>query len=154
MAGREVLDQQAGYISIPKRFRATIQEVWELQLRLEQRQRRQLDSVFQHSRFRAAYDFLYLRAEVGDVPREAAEWWHLWQEANLAQRELMRADLPQAENPNRRRRRRRKPSGEGENAGKDTQSNDQSSGSDVVVEVSGNVAPPPPAPKPDVDGNR
>jgi poly(A) polymerase len=155
MAGREVLDQQAAYISIPKRFRATIQEVWELQLRLEQRQRRQLDSVFQHSRFRAAYDFLYLRAEVGDVPREAAEWWNLWQEANLAQRELMRADLPQAENPNRRRRRRRKPSGEGDNAGKDAQSNDQLSDSDVVVEVSGNTAPPPPpAPKPDVDGNR
>lgn len=153
MAGREVLDQQAGYISIPKRFRATIQEIWELQLRLEQRQRRQLDSVFQHSRFRAAYDFLHLRAEIGDAPREAAEWWHLWQEANLPQRELMRADLPQAENPNRRRRRRRKPSGDGDNAAKSNKP-DQQSGNDVVVEVGGNVAAPPQAPKPDVDGNK
>lgn len=153
MAGREVLDQQAGYISIPKRFRATIQEIWELQLRLEQRQRRQLDSVFQHSRFRAAYDFLHLRAEVGDVPREAAEWWHLWQEANDAQRELLRADLPQQDNPNRRRRRRRKPSGDGDNGAPKNKKPEQS-GKDVVVEVSGNVAPPPAAPKPDVDGNR
>lgn len=156
MAGREVLDQQAAYISIPKRFRATIQEIWELQLRLEQRQRRQLDSVFQHARFRAAYDFLHLRAEVGDAPREAAEWWHLWQEANLAQRDLMRADLPQSENPNRRRRRRRKPNGESDGAAKDSGKGGQSQSpaADVVVEVSGNVAPPPSAPKPDVDGNR
>lgn len=153
MAGREVLDQQAAYISIPKRFRATIQEIWELQLRLEQRQRRQLDSVFQHSRFRAAYDFMHLRAEVGDVPREAAEWWHLWQEANPAQRDLMRAELPQSENPNRRRRRRRKPNGDGDKGGKGERQPKQDKG-DVVVEVSGNAAPAPSAPAPDVDGNR
>lgn len=153
MAGREVLDQQAAYISIPKRFRATIQEIWELQLRLEQRQRRQLDSVFQHSRFRAAYDFLHLRAEIGDAPRDAAEWWHLWQEANLPQRELMRAELPQAENPNRRRRRRRKPNGDSDSAAKSNKPSKQDKAG-----VAGDVSDPAVAaqapPSPDVDGNR
>jgi len=35
-----------------------------------------------HPRFRAAYDFLLLRAESGGADRELAEWWTRYQNAN------------------------------------------------------------------------
>jgi poly(A) polymerase len=31
--------------------------------------------LLQHRRFRAAYDLLVLRTELGEVPLELADWW-------------------------------------------------------------------------------
>jgi poly(A) polymerase len=61
-----------------------------------------------HPRFRAAYDFLLLRAAVGEAEGELAEWWTKIQEAE----ESVQAIAPDASSEpvkRKRKRRRRRP---------------------------------------------
>jgi poly(A) polymerase len=57
-----------------------------------------------HPRFRAAYDFLVLRAAAGEADTELAQWWTRYQDASGADRSRMMEG-----GPKRRRRRRRRP---------------------------------------------
>lgn len=52
-----VLSEQIQYTAVPKRFTSATKEIWELQLRLERRNRRSIEGAIAHPRFRAAYDF-------------------------------------------------------------------------------------------------
>jgi poly(A) polymerase len=52
-----------------------MREIWMLQLRLENKGGRRSQRLLTHPRFRAAYDFLLLRAEAGEVPTETGDWW-------------------------------------------------------------------------------
>jgi poly(A) polymerase len=79
-------------------------------------------SLLQHPRFRAAYDFLLLRAQAGVADPELARWWTevqlLPQEERVALVQARPADPPgagaagaqeeAAAAPGRRRRRRRR----------------------------------------------
>jgi poly(A) polymerase len=58
-----------------------------------------------HPRFRAAYDFLLLRAQAGEPLQEQADWWTHFQEVNEAEREGL---VQSTSRPRRRRRRSRK----------------------------------------------
>jgi poly(A) polymerase len=84
-----VLEAQAARISIPRRFEATIKEIWALQPRFEQRAGQRPYRLLEHERFRAAYDFLSLRAESGEAPKALVDWWTRFQEAPQAEREAM-----------------------------------------------------------------
>src|SRR5699024_6540510 len=92
-------DLQVRRVSIPKRFAVPMREIWQLQPRFHRRRGRQPRRLLSHPRFRAAYDFLLLRAEVGEVPAELAQWWTDIQ-AN--------PDMPVAASKPRKRRRRRR----------------------------------------------
>ena len=46
-----------------------------MQWRFNQRRGSRAARLLQHKRFRAAYDFLLLRARCGEVDREMVEWW-------------------------------------------------------------------------------
>jgi poly(A) polymerase len=96
-----VLSQQAQRIAIPRRFEATIKEIWSLQPRFEQRAGQRPYRLLEHPRFRMAYDFLLLRAEAGEAPRALADWWTRFQEAGEDERETM---LKPDEAPKKRRR--------------------------------------------------
>jgi len=74
-AMREVLRTQGQHILLPQFLRLTIKEIWVLQYRLEQMRKSKTAYVLSHSRFRAAYDFLLLRAKAGENVQEIAEWW-------------------------------------------------------------------------------
>jgi len=104
MAGGEVLSAQQSTVSIPKRFGLPMREIWELQPRLEQRQGKRPFRLAAHPRFRAAYDFLVLRAESGEVDAELAQWWTQFQEANGEERAGM-AGARKGKRPRRRKRR-------------------------------------------------
>lgn len=123
-AADSVLAGQQPHTSIPRRYITFIKEVWEMQPRLEKRSRRMVPRLLEHPRFRAAYDFLALRAEAEQVPAELAAWWTSAQTADAAQMgELLQAldndDLQPSSHANvrastgsnqrRRRRRRRRP---------------------------------------------
>ena len=69
-----VFTQQAERIAIPRRFEATIKEIWSLQPRFEQRAGQRPFRLLEHPRFRAAYDFLVLRAQAGEAPQALAAW--------------------------------------------------------------------------------
>ncbi|MCB1649292.1 MAG: polynucleotide adenylyltransferase PcnB [Gammaproteobacteria bacterium] len=118
MANRVILDQLR-VTAIPKRFSIATREIWELQLRLQTRTRRAVESVFSHPRFRAAYDFLLLREEAGEDLQGLGQWWTDFQNGDKNQQEQMLANLGKGPGGKRRRRRkpRQKPAGQaGENA--------------------------------------
>jgi poly(A) polymerase len=99
-----VLEQQAERLAIPRRFEATIKEIWALQPRFEQRAGQRPFRLLEHPRFRAAYDFLVLRCESGELQGDLsglADWWTKFQDAGTAEREQM---LKPGEAPKKRRR--------------------------------------------------
>ena len=114
LASGDVSARQQSLVAIPKRFALPMREIWALQPRLEQRQGKRAHRLVTHPRFRAAYDFLVLRAEAGEVEVELAEWWTRFQEANGPARSEMSEGAGKSR---RRRRRRRGPSAGTETAG-------------------------------------
>jgi poly(A) polymerase len=105
-AAIECLSEQQQIISIPRRFTQFIRDVWHLQQRLEARLPRTIERLAGHVRFRAAYDFLLLRAETGDDVGEAAAWWTSYQDAGPEVRQAM-IDERRASTPQKKKRRRR-----------------------------------------------
>jgi poly(A) polymerase len=99
----KVLSAQAERIAIPRRFEATIKEIWSLQPRFEQRAGQRPFRLLEHPRFRAAYDFLVLRGESGEVPMARADWWTRFQAESAEGRVAM---LKPDEAPKKRRRSR------------------------------------------------
>jgi len=107
IAGNQVVSEQLQYTSLPKRFSIPMREIWSLQPRLERTRGKGPYRMLEHPRFRAAYDFLLLRSEVGEASTELAEWWTNFQELNAGEKG---AEAPPPTSKKRRRRpRRRKP---------------------------------------------
>ncbi len=105
-AGREVIQAQLAHTSIPRRFSLGMREIWELQLRFRYRSGKRPYRFLEHPRFRAAYDFLCLRARAGEDVGEACQWWTHFQEAGIEQRAAMTRGG--RKRPARRRRARRR----------------------------------------------
>lgn len=116
-------------IATPRRHGYFAREVWELQPLLERRTAANVAAALAHRRFRAAYDFLLLRAEIGEAPAALAGWWteaqsltperleeHRHGVAVPAERSEFPSALgavPSAAPRKRRRRRGRRPAGAG-----------------------------------------
>jgi len=111
-AGSEIVSRQVQQVSIPRRFSLPMREIWTMQHRFEQRSGKRPLRLLSHPRFRAAYDFLLLRAEAGEVDQELADWWTRFQEAEGDDRSQM-ALPPTGVKRRRRRRRRKKPPADG-----------------------------------------
>jgi poly(A) polymerase len=107
-ASSEAIRFQSEIMTIPRRFSQFIKEVWLLQPKLEERQSRAVERLVKHPRFRAAYDFLLLRADTGEAPAELAEWWTRYQEVDDDHRAAMRQGLERTDGKRKRPRRRRK----------------------------------------------
>jgi poly(A) polymerase len=106
----EVVGSQNRRIGIPKRFSIPMRELLALQPRFHRREGRRALGFLAHPRFRAAYDFLLLRAEAGAEDPAIARWWTEIQTLPTeAQRERVGGDGGggQEPGPGRRRRRRR-----------------------------------------------
>lgn len=110
-AGTEVIGRQISRVSIPKRFSLQMREIWNMQHRLEQRGKRAL-RLLERPRFRAAYDFLLLRAESGEADMALAEWWTLIQDVSEEKRIEMASVTGGGGRKRRRRRPRKRPAGE------------------------------------------
>jgi poly(A) polymerase len=110
-AAEHVLHDQLRHVSIPKRFSVPMREIWLMQSRLERRAGQQAFRLLESKRFRAAYDFLLLRAGTGEADTELADWWTRFQTATEPERHDMVAQIAPAGGGGgkKRRRRRRKP---------------------------------------------
>jgi poly(A) polymerase len=104
-AMHETLDEQRESLAIPRRFDATMKELWLLQPRFLQRGGQRPFRLLEHPRFRAAYDFFELRAASADAPQEVAKWWERFQQVNPDERERML--VGEEAGPRKKRRRRR-----------------------------------------------
>lgn len=85
----DVLAMQQKNLAIPRRLSATIQEIWLLQPRFESMIGRKPFRLVNHPRFRAAFDFMLLRSESGEISEDIASWWKNFIAANPEQREKM-----------------------------------------------------------------
>ncbi|MEW8047515.1 MAG: polynucleotide adenylyltransferase PcnB, partial [Candidatus Thiodiazotropha sp.] len=110
----DVLSDQLKHVSIPKRFSYPMRDIWQLQPRFEQRQGKRPYRLLSHPRFRAAYDFLLLRAEAGEVELELSNWWTEFQRANSQQKQSM---TEQSRRGRRRHRKRRSSKNKSNNPG-------------------------------------
>ena len=106
-----VLARQVRRLAIPRRFSLPMRELIALQSRFERRAGRRALRLLEHPRFRAAYDFLCLRAASGEVDPALAEWWTRIQEmpddARIAEVELQPGETAPPRRRRRSRRRRR-----------------------------------------------
>jgi poly(A) polymerase len=116
LAADTIISKQIARMAMPRRFTNVTREIWALQSRLEKPTPKRVARALEHPRFRAAYDFLLLRAEAGDPVREDAEFWTSFLAAEDGTRDALLQDLgTQAIESNRpagakrRRRRRRRP---------------------------------------------
>ena len=114
-AADRVTLRQVERIAIPRRFSLPMHEIWQLQTRFNQRTRKRVFRLLAHPRFRAAFDFLSLRAT--GIP-ELAEELQFWEQAQTMAPEQLAQIIPgqskpgngeSAHVPPKRRRRRSKP---------------------------------------------
>ena len=86
---KDTILSQLRYTAIPKRLGFPIRDVWELQYRFYRKRGKQVFRLHQHPRFRAAYDFLCLRAGAGEPVDKLCEWWTVFQAADEATQRKM-----------------------------------------------------------------
>jgi poly(A) polymerase len=116
----DVFNARIGDVSGRGKLAGDMREIWTMQPRFEKRTGSGPFGLVDQARFRAGFDFLCLRAEVGGVDIELADWWEEFQHANDDARiSLIQAVKPApravradgSEAPRKRTRRRRKPAG-------------------------------------------
>ena len=118
----EVFEARIGDVSGRGKLAADMREIWMMQPRFEKRIGSTPFSLVEQARFRAGFDFLRLRAEVGEVDVTLADWWQEFSMADDAAREdlIQQAKSEKSTHPQtvtgkaRRSPRRRKPGGIGE----------------------------------------
>lgn len=111
-AGNEIIAAQLEQVMIPKRFSFPTREIWTAQARLPRRQGKRPYRLLDQPRFRAAYDFLLLRCEVGEPLAELCQWWTRFQETDAEGRTTMLKKLG-GDGKSRRRRRKSNPTQSG-----------------------------------------
>lgn len=74
-AADSVLEEQTVRMAIQRRFTADMREIWFMQPRFERRQGKTIYRMLEQPRFRAACDFLQLRAAAGQFDSVLAQWW-------------------------------------------------------------------------------
>jgi poly(A) polymerase len=107
-----------GRITIPKRFSLGVREMFAAQPRLEQPRGRRALRMLEQPRFRAGFDLLLLRADMGLADPAIAAWWTRVQEVSQSDRDRMADQLggqprPAGEGGGRGRRPRRRRRGRG-----------------------------------------
>ena len=81
-AANEVISRQVKSTALPRHITMAMREVWSLQPKFNACIGSKPSRLLTHPRFRAAYDFLLLRAETGGADPEVALWWGKYQQAN------------------------------------------------------------------------
>lgn len=88
-AGEEAFGRHSARVAIHRRFSTMAKEIWMFQPRFEKRRGKRALRLLGERRFRAAYDFLLLRADQDKSAAELAEWWTRVQGVDEAEREQM-----------------------------------------------------------------
>jgi len=83
----EVFDSRIGDVSGRGKLAGDMREIWMMQPRFEKRVGSTAFGLVEQPRFRAAFDFMRLRAEIGEVDVVLADWWQEFSMADDATRE-------------------------------------------------------------------
>ena len=102
----DVFNARIGDVSGRGKLAADMREIWMMQPRFDKRIGSTPYSLVEQARFRAAFDFMRLRADVGEVNEAIAEWWQEFSTAD----DLRRQDLlDQVRDEQQKRTRQRVP---------------------------------------------
>jgi len=85
----DVFNARIGDVSGRGKLAADMREIWLMQPRFEKRVGSAPFGLVQQERFRASFDFMRLRADIGEVDEALADWW---QEFSIGD-EALREDL-------------------------------------------------------------
>ena len=83
----DVFNQRIGDVSGRGKLAADMREIWVMQPRFEKRTGSAPWGLVDQPRFRAAFDFMRLRADIGEVDEALAEWWQEFSTADDIRRE-------------------------------------------------------------------
>jgi len=89
LAIKDITEQQEKRLVIPRRYDAVMKEIWSMQPRFLGRRGRRPFRLLENPRFRAAYDFMLLRCESGEIDMEIGNWWRIFQDAKPLDQENM-----------------------------------------------------------------
>jgi poly(A) polymerase len=92
----EVFDSRIGDVSGRGKLAADMREIWMMQPRFEKRSGSAPFTLIEQPRFRAGFDFMRLRADVGEVDEDLADWWQTFSLADDLGREDLLAQLRSA----------------------------------------------------------
>ena len=106
-AADQAIVEEISTVAIPRRFTAQMREIWVMQYFFDQRRSRQVYRLLESRKFRAGYDFLLLRASVGQASQDAAEWWTRIQEVDEGERQKMLMSLSGGKKKRRRRKKKK-----------------------------------------------
>jgi poly(A) polymerase len=107
-AANLVITRQIKITAIPRFITTAMRDVWLMQPKFHLRNGVKPVKLLTHPKFRAAYDFLLLRAETGGVEKELAEWWTVFQHADeFEQKKMTQNRRGQPKQSGQRRTRRR-----------------------------------------------
>jgi poly(A) polymerase len=99
-----VFEARIGDVSGRGKLAADMREIWQMQPRFERRTAASAASLAAQPRFRAGYDFLRLRADVGEVDAALADWWEDYHLGDDEAREALVQALRPAASPRRVRK--------------------------------------------------
>ncbi|GKT20534.1 polynucleotide adenylyltransferase PcnB [Acidovorax sp. SUPP3334] len=102
----EVFERRIGDVSGRGKLAADMREIWVIQPRFDKRVGSTPYSMVAQARFRAGFDFMRLRADVGEVEEALAEWWQEFQHADDLRRDDM---IDQAREEQKSRQRKAQP---------------------------------------------
>jgi poly(A) polymerase len=105
----EVFESRIGDISGRGKLGADMREIWMMQPRFEKRTGNTPFSLVEQPRFRAAFDFMRLRADIGEVDALLADWWQEFSQASDQVREDLVAQLRDEQQKQQRKTRTVKP---------------------------------------------
>ncbi|HUG59581.1 MAG TPA: polynucleotide adenylyltransferase PcnB [Candidimonas sp.] len=109
-AADSVVEEQTRKLAIQRRFQADMREIWFMQARFERANPKTIWRMLEQPRFRAAVDFLQLRAEAREVDSVQAQWWMDLANADDSERaELIESYQAQTRSKPAAARRRRSP---------------------------------------------
>ncbi len=96
----DAFEARVGDVSGRGKLGADMRDIWMMQPRFDKRVGTSPFSLVDQPRFRAGFDFLRLRAQVGEVEEELAHWWETFSTASDDLRRDM-VDAQRRENPSR-----------------------------------------------------
>jgi len=83
----DVFNSRIGDVSGRGKLATDMREIWMMQPRFDKRSGATPYSLVDQARFRAAFDFMRLRADVGEIGEAIAEWWQEFSTADDVRRQ-------------------------------------------------------------------
>ncbi|MCB5364523.1 polynucleotide adenylyltransferase PcnB [Pusillimonas sp. CC-YST705] len=107
----DILEDRKQPLTIQRRFQADMRDIWAMQPRFERVTPRAIWRMIEQPRFRAAVDFLQMRAQAHEVDSVQAQWWMDLANADYDSRAILIENYqpPAGSREGATKRRRRRP---------------------------------------------